>query len=628
MAGSRVVPTAVFMFNSHVLVQFTRPSVTEGMSEAAPLLFLDVDGVLHHSQATTPSEFFHPRCMANLQRIVHSTECKLVLSSFWRTDPEMVERLNAALAECDIAPVASSTRQHAPPDLSLPAKERLSLSVIRAREISDWRQQGSRREASWAVLDDLQMSAELPSNGGHPACYELEDHLVNTCPLHGMTDAHVRAAIAMLTEWEGVPAGDVMDATKLVCPLCEKEGRGPPEPVEAEPSVPLASQAGVRAGAAASVAPGSMPSHEKHAGGPSHEKHAGGAQRARTLPSTRATARGIATDVPSMLPRLEPRLSITATSAETVLARIAVQPTADLAVCAADSVLSSDGAWREGVQLVSASKPRLLLYPNFLSPLESDHLMDLCRWAALEAAAAASVTAPAAQAVSWDSGRPVRAATSGRTTSFHLPAPSDDATIRAVEERCAAVTGIPIHPDEEPLGARHTSPSTWDECRQRYCTALHVDTNQGGHHRCATVLIYLHDVDVPVGGETRFPLVGAGEPSELREAARRIADLGVTAFSPDSEVSTPPLALRKTLLDAAETSGLHVKPKKGTAAVFWTQTEDGLDPYSWHAGARLPPEAADGKVIVQKFKSLPAEWRPGRAGEMVRLPAALAPPVV
>ena len=373
MVGSGVALPPVFLFNSHVLVQFTRPSV-RGMSEAAPLLFLDVDGVLHHSQASSPSEFFHPRCMANLQRIVHSTECKLVLSSFWRTDPEMVERLNAALAECDIAPVASSTRQHAPPDLSLPAKERLSLSVIRAREISDWRQQGSRREASWAVLDDLQMSAELPSNGGHPACYELEDHLVNTCPLHGMTDAHVRAAIAMLTEWEGVPAGDVMDATKLVCPLCEKEGRGPPEPVEAEPSVPLASQAGVRAGAAASVAPGSMPSHEKHAGGPSHEKHAGGAQHARTLPSTRATARGIATDVPSMLPRLEPRLSITATSAETVLARIAVQPTADLAVSAADSVLSSDGAVqcalvRWGVARGRAAREREQAAPAALSEL-------------------------------------------------------------------------------------------------------------------------------------------------------------------------------------------------------------------------------------------------------------------
>lgn len=54
--------------------------------------------------------------------------------------------------------------------------------------------------------------------------------------------------------------------------------------------------------------------------------------------------------------------------------------------------------------------------------------------------------------------------------------------------------GIPVHPDEEPLGLRHTQPSTAEECRERHCTALHLDTNQGGHDRCATVLLYVNDV--------------------------------------------------------------------------------------------------------------------------------------
>jgi hypothetical protein len=51
-------------------------------------------------------------------------------------------------------------------------------------------------------------------------------------------------------------------------------------------------------------------------------------------------------------------------------------------------------------------------------------------------------------------------------------------------------------------------------------------------------------------------------------------------------------------------------PQKGLAAVFWTHTPHGLDRYSWHAGARLPPQATEGELLVQKLKSLPREWQP------------------
>ena len=161
------------------------------------------------------------------------------------------------------------------------------------------------------------------------------------------------------------------------------------------------------------------------------------------------------------------------------------------------------------MRVVSESEPRLLMYPNFLSSAEIDHLLDLSR---------CGTSMQPEQALSQEF---TRSAKSGQTVSLPLPSMCDDPTIRAIEERCAAVTGIPIHPDEEPLGMRLTSASTQEECAEGFCSALHVDTNQGGRYRCATVLLYLHAIDVLEGGETRFPCVDAATP--LREAAERLA---------------------------------------------------------------------------------------------------------
>ena len=146
-------------------------------------------------------------------------ELSSVLSSFWRT-AELVLRLNAALARVCIAPISDCTREHAPPDLTLPEKERFSLGMIRAREISEWRSPVLRRDAAWAVLDDLRMGADVPCNRGHPACYELEDHLVQTCPTHGLTAAHADAAIAMLLEADSSEVHSTTDGTALACLAC------------------------------------------------------------------------------------------------------------------------------------------------------------------------------------------------------------------------------------------------------------------------------------------------------------------------------------------------------------------------------------------------------------------------
>ena len=599
-----------------------------------PILFLEVEGVLNQRDgATTSSQYFRPECMACLQKIVTATHCRLVLISDCRTSTEQVSQLNAALAEYSIDAIESWTRRHAPPDLSLPESDRHSLGMIRAREISEWRQVGNRREMAFAVLDPLQMSPGQPLNKGHPACYELEGHLTTTCTVHGLTEVHADAVIAMLSESGAGEVTSTADATKLVCAVCKAAG----------PSLGGATATQCSCGSSA----GRMPSVDSRAGQTLPQEATESAVKpcshlfvvqlsvlATAAESARATMRLVRRPIPRQashpaLGRPAGASPVVPSTRAPTTPTASVPPPALLARAAPQRpVVSAHTSWCRGVHVASEREPRVVLYPHFLSAAEVAHLTELARWGRAEDDAAASVMVGATRAVSWDGGRQVRAEASGRTVSIHLPSPADDPVIAAIEERCAVATGVPAHAEEEPLGLRHTSPSSADECNERYCTALHVDTNQGGHYRVATVLLYLHEIEGGVGGETRFPLVGAAQSSPLRDAAERLASLGVTAFSDDEAVEFPPLPPRRVLCNAAETDnvGLHIRPRSGLAAVFWTHTNEGLDPFSWHVGARLPPMATEGKLIAQKFKSLPVQYRPARRNDVVKLPSHMAPP--
>ena len=69
----------------------------------------------------------------------------------------------------------------------------------------------------------------------------------------------------------------------------------------------------------------------------------------------------------------------------------------------------------------------------------------------------------------------------GKTTS--VPIVGEEPIVRILEERISLATGVPSHPDEDPLGIRRTEESSAAAWAQRHVHQLHVDTNNGGLHR-------------------------------------------------------------------------------------------------------------------------------------------------
>ena len=168
-----------------------------------------------------------------------------------------------------------------------------------------------------------------------------------------------------------------------------------------------------------------------------------------------------------------------------------------------------DDAWRAGREIVSEMRPRVELYPNFLSAPELLALLDLVSRAeateAAEVQTAAEELAAATDAVSYetvsyetvsdgesDGGSSTALEEEephGKTTS--VPIIGEEPIVRMLEERCCLATGVPSHPDEDPLGIRRTEESSAAAWAQRHVHQLHVDTNNGGLHRWDAFSVHL-----------------------------------------------------------------------------------------------------------------------------------------
>lgn len=165
--------------------------------EPVPVVFLDVDGVLH--PADTPEEkfFTHPQ-MEQLRRIIELSQARIVLSSYSPSTESVVE----ALADAGVGRPIGAT-----PDVSCSEEGR-------AKEIFSWLESHTELvdKDRWIAIDDFPLNCYLPM-----------EHTVITDSQLGLTSELADEAIQKLgVAW--FPQDPVNSCTSA-CVWCGERGQ-------------------------------------------------------------------------------------------------------------------------------------------------------------------------------------------------------------------------------------------------------------------------------------------------------------------------------------------------------------------------------------------------------------------
>lgn len=140
-------------------------------------------------------------------------------------------------------------------------------------------------------------------------------------------------------------------------------------------------------------------------------------------------------------------------------------------------------------------------------------------------------------------------------------------------------------------------------------------------HRWGTCICYLTDLDDLDGGETCFPIACSASTTLEPASAALASDASMmirTGYHHTGEAlgdgRKPVADAAARILEASERcargeGGLAVRPRKGTACIFYTRGEDAeVDPLSFHFGAAVLTPGKE-KWTCQIFKALPEAAR-------------------
>ena len=172
---------------------YPSPNMAVPGTSPRPIIFLDVDGVLHpfhHHQAHSTT--FNRDCMERLAEIVISTDAELVLSSSWRNFANTRGRLTANLAEYEM-----SYSRWIEPDsvasVSSPSGGKLAkiLAFVQAHHPTEW-----------VVLDDEDLVTLSGADPGSLMVQLFQSRFIRTNPMYGLVDADMNTIIEALARQE------------------------------------------------------------------------------------------------------------------------------------------------------------------------------------------------------------------------------------------------------------------------------------------------------------------------------------------------------------------------------------------------------------------------------------------
>lgn len=198
-------------------------------------------------------------------------------------------------------------------------------------------------------------------------------------------------------------------------------------------------------------------------------------------------------------------------------------------------------------------KPRIMIFPNFLSDEECDHLIEL----------ASAQLKPSRVVTKKEDGTTTASPSTARTSSgfFLSDAYAYDPVVRAIDRRMETVSHIE-HTHAEALHVLRYKIGEKYLAHNDYLQQAAIENDPRGQ-RVATLLMYLSDVEQ--GGETNFP------------RAVPLHDLHPTVLDATGLMETP-------VCGDSTSTGVSVRPKRGTAVLFWDRKPDGSsDPASMHA---------------------------------------------
>ena len=163
------------------------PAAADQPSTSEPLLFLDIDGVICCNYECRLEE----DKLRQLKRIHKATACKIVISSDWRKNLPMKQKLQRALDRLGIPCIGSTPV--AKTNWKQVGNWKYEIGC-RPMEIVEWLRKYRRHDLDglrWAAIDDRDLLNEV---GGA----DLVGHMVRTEMVRGLTADEANLAIEIL----------------------------------------------------------------------------------------------------------------------------------------------------------------------------------------------------------------------------------------------------------------------------------------------------------------------------------------------------------------------------------------------------------------------------------------------